>query len=170
MELSLLERWMVSNQLRILEALYPEDAEDLAIQREAIECGYEFAYGINLPVDPDTMTDADGREVWDTLDMFRAIENSIRELGTDDLETHPDRKFCGYDGNNETKFMAFTSYTVERLERWTEQSGDFNSHAPMRPKYKHMLKVWKGFLVKERFNMNQGQVQAVLDAARQPNS
>lgn len=169
MKISPLERWMISNQLRILEALYPEDAESLAIRREAIECGYEFAYDINPPVDPDTMSEDEGREVWDTLDMFRAIDQSIRKLGTNDFENHPKRKFRGYDGNNETRFMAFTSYTVKRLGRWTtlpmEKSDYFNSHCPMRDSYKRMLKEWKRISSAKSFSMTQDQVQAVLDAA-----
>ena len=169
MELSLLERWMVSNQLRILEALYPDEAEELAIQREAIEAGYEFVYDIIHPTDPETMTEADGRKVWNTLDMFRAIDYSIRKLETDDFEDHYFRKFHGYDGNNETKFMAFASYTIERLERWTDlplnQPGVFNSHSPMRDHYQRMLEVWEDFPLEERFRMNSRQVQAVLDAA-----
>ena len=170
MGLSPLERWMISNQLRILEALYPEDAEHLAVQREAIEYGYEFVYDIvNPPIGPDTMAVGDSREVWDTLDMFRAIDYSIAELKTGDFENHPNRRFSGYDGNNESKFMAFTEYTVERLGRWTDlplrQRGYFNSHCPMRGSYRRMLDEWKKIADEERFRMTQEQVQAVLDAA-----
>ena len=167
MKLTPLERWMVSNQLRILEALYPEEAEDHAVQREAIERGYEFAYNIYL--DYDVMTEAEGQEVWDTLDMFRAIDYSITHLNTDEFETHLRRKFIGYDGNNESKFMAFASYTVERLKRWTdlplEKYYNFNSHCPMRCTYKKMLIEWKNIPPEERFRMNQGQVKKVLDSA-----
>ena len=52
------ERWMVSNQLRILEALYPEEAESLAVQREANERDYEYVYDINSPIDTDTMDES----------------------------------------------------------------------------------------------------------------
>ncbi len=78
---------MVSNQLRILEALYPEEAESLAVQREANERDYEYVYDINSPIDTDTMDESECREVWDTLDMFRAIDNSIRKLNTDAFNT-----------------------------------------------------------------------------------
>ena len=169
MKISPLERWMISNQLKILESLYPEDAESLAVQREAVECGYEFAYDIIPPVDPDTMTEEEGREVWDTLDMFRAIDYSIGKLGTNDFEDHSQRRFRGYDGNIESNFMAFTSYTVKRLGRWTdlpmEKPDYFNSHYPMRDRYKRMLEEWKRISSEKRFSMTQDQVKAVLDAA-----
>lgn len=166
MELSPLERWMVSNQLRILEQLYPGDAENFAVQREALEEGYELAYSINLPIDSDTMSVEDCSEVWDTLDMFLAIDSSIRILDTDPFENHSLRKFCGYDGNEETKFMAFTSYTVERLKRWTHLPlrgpDNFNSHCPMRPTYKGMSVRWRALAPERRFSMNQEQVGVVL--------
>jgi hypothetical protein len=39
MQLSGVERWILSNQLRILEALYPDDAGSLAEQRTSLERG-----------------------------------------------------------------------------------------------------------------------------------
>ena len=177
MKLSLPERWMVSNQLRILEELYPKEAEDLAVQREAIERGYERVYNINSPINTDTMDEGECLEVWDTLDMFRAIDTSIRELKTDDFETHPQRKFSGYDGNNESKFMAFTSYTIERLERWTEllpenpgYFNSFNSHIPMQPIYQNMIRTWKKIPPNKRFSMNLEQLTEVLDSATIPDT
>ena len=168
MKLSPSERWILSNQLRILEALYPEDADSFAVQREAIEQGYEFVYDINSPINLDTMCIDDSQEVWDTLDMFLAIDSSIRMLETDAFKDHRQRKFRGYDGNEETKFMAFTHYTVERLERWAhlplKEPGHFNSHRRMRDTYAKMIKTWKGF-DSERFNMNLKQLKLVLDSA-----
>lgn len=39
-DLSLKERLFLVNQFRILEALYPDEAEYYAIQREAVSAGY----------------------------------------------------------------------------------------------------------------------------------
>ena len=51
-KLTTLDRLVLSNQYRILEALYPDEAETLAIKREAIENGYEnslrIGYGLYL--------------------------------------------------------------------------------------------------------------------------
>ncbi len=166
MELSPIERWILSNQLEILEALYPDNAKSFAVQRKAIECGYMAA--IDLPFNANTMADADSNEVWNTLQMFDDINNSIRELETDVFENHRRRKFCGYDGNDEAEFMAFASYTVKCLKRWEDlplRNPDFNSHRQMRPIYRNMLATWNGFTQEGHSRlMNQEQVQAVLDS------
>lgn len=166
MELSQFQRWVISNQLRILAALCPkEEAKSISVQREAIERGYEEYY--DTPIDHNTMSNHDRAEVRDTLDMFRAIEVSIRGQETNEFETHPLRKFGGYDGNNETEFMALTSYIMNRKGLWSElllEDEDLNSHGPMRCIYAKMLETWKGFDTAERFNMSSEQIRLVLDS------
>ncbi len=45
MDLSLKDRIIISNQLRILEALYPDEADWYANHRKAVEQGYKLHYG-----------------------------------------------------------------------------------------------------------------------------
>src|SRR3546814_8285721 len=47
-KLSRKERLFLSNQMRILEALYPEEAQYISTQRVAVERGYEFLYDFEL--------------------------------------------------------------------------------------------------------------------------
>lgn len=66
MKLSRTERWMLSNQYRILEALYPADAGSYARHREALESGYELHYDWmigSIYDDKDTLSSEDCREV-----------------------------------------------------------------------------------------------------------
>lgn len=44
MKLTRMERIVLVNQLRIMEALYPDEASQLGVQREALERGYELLY------------------------------------------------------------------------------------------------------------------------------
>ena len=166
MEFSHFERWVLSNQLRILEKLYPDEADCFAVQRKAIECGYVRDY--NSPVQNDTMTEDQCEEVQDTLDMFQAIDDSVRELETNEFEEYQLRKFSGYDGNDETeiKFMAYTHYLVGCMNRWQglalENHGKLNSHQPMGDTYRRMLRTWEGF-GRQRFSMNRDQIAQVLN-------
>ena len=43
-KLTRVERYILSNQFRILEALYPDEASHFATTREALEHGYEILY------------------------------------------------------------------------------------------------------------------------------
>jgi hypothetical protein len=44
MKLTRTERWILVNQYRILEALYPDEAKWFAENREALSSGYELHY------------------------------------------------------------------------------------------------------------------------------
>lgn len=177
--LTRLDRYNISNQLRILEALYPDEAKDFALKREAIERGYEMLYGWDMDHiydGDDIMTVEESKEVWDTMDMFDAIDRSLKNLHLDPniLDGLPLKQFAGYDGNNETKFMSFAAFTVERLERFTylpmARKGYWNSHTPMRPVYQRMLQVWRQVPSPKSFEMTEQQVLAVLRAAKHPES
>jgi len=177
MKLSKFERYLLANQLQILEALYPDEAEGFAVQREALEHGYEFIYAMHtdhIYDGDDKMTDDECREVWDTMDMFLSIDGSLEKIGRDGFDDQPMTKFVGYDGNNEAKFMSFASYTVKRLKRFTHLPVDkpnyFNSHMPTRDIYGRMLTEWKKIPDSNRFSMSSDQLQQVLQAAVHPDN
>ena len=71
LKLSKLERIILTNQLKILEALYPDEATQLSVQREGLERGYELLYGLDFEYiydGDDVMAPDESREVWDTMD------------------------------------------------------------------------------------------------------
>lgn len=152
-----LDRYLISNQLRILEKLYPEEADTYAVQREIFEQGYEMLYSWQLDHiydGVDAMTREECSEVWDTMDMYVALERGGSDL-----------KFQGYDGNNETKFMSFARFTVERLERFThlpmKEPRYWNSHSPIRGMYQRMLEEWKSIPSPARYTPTPEQVAAI---------
>lgn len=173
LKLGKLDRIFLINQLRILEALYPEEASDLSVQREALERGYEMVYPWDYQFiydGDDTMSVEESQEVWDTMDMFDGIQRSMSD--GEEAPAHAMTKFAGYDGNTETKFMSFARFTVERLERFEyvpmEKPGYWNSHRPVREIYQRMLEVWRELPHDQRFSMNSEQLTNVLNAAIHP--
>lgn len=171
--LTRIERLILVNQIKILEALYPQEASSLSVQREAFEQGYEMLYSWyfeNIYDGEDKMSKAESLEVWDTMDMFDAIARSW----PNDL-SHGNyilTKFAGYDGNTETKFMAFARFTVERLKRFEyielERPNYWNAHRPIRDTYLRMLREWKKISSPERFALTREQLDHVLKEAIHP--
>ena len=171
-KLSRLDRYFLSNQLRILEALYPDEADDIAVRREAVERGYEMLYHWDMDFiygGDDVMTVEESSEVWDTLDMFCAIDMSAKRIGKAELQGSAFAKFRGYDGNNETKFMAFAAFTVERLNRFEyvpmPKKGYWNSHMPTRHAYNRMLAEWRKVPRERRLELTEDELAAILNAA-----
>tara|TARA_R110002126_G_scaffold291767_1_gene457298 strand:+ start:115645 stop:116196 length:552 start_codon:yes stop_codon:yes gene_type:complete len=174
-KLSRMERVFLSNQMRILEALYPDEADGIATRREAIERGYEMLYQWDMDEiydGDDIMTAEESKEVWDTLDMFDAINRHVEASQNTELKENAFAKFRGYDGNNETKFMAFTAYTIERLKRFeyvpTTRKGYWNSHMPVRETYQRMLEVWRKVPSERRFELTEAEVKSIFAAATHP--
>lgn len=165
------ERLFLSNQMRILEGLYPDEADYISTQRVAVERGYEFLYDLELmnhiAGDEDAMTADEAKEVWDTLEMFGALGDADAANPAAEGEPAP-LLFRGYDGNNEGKFMGFAAYTVQKLHRFEyvklARENYWNSHMPMRPVYQRMLAVWRALPDGSRLNLDKEQAARVRAA------
>lgn len=169
------ERYRLSNELKILEALYPEESQYYAIHREAIESGYEMLYDWHMEHingEGSTMSSEESREVWDTFSMFDALARSIKRLDKPEYFENHFSKFRGYDGNNESKFMGFAAYTVKRLKRFEyldiEGIDGWNSHMPIRETYKRMVEVWKS--TESSYELSEPQIDQILGAAVHPDN
>ena len=81
MKLTKTERWILSNQYRILEKLCPDEADEFAEAREVVECGYEQDYGgISQHIDKVPMSVEDCKEVVDILLMFSEMKYAFDTL------------------------------------------------------------------------------------------
>lgn len=152
MKLTRVERWILVNQFRVLEALYPDEAKSLAEDREALQSGYELHYsGMAEFVydDKDTLSADRCREVLDILSMHRALKYSYRDLTDKSGIEEWCVKFAGFDGNNEATLLGYTRWFCDsnggRFKE-LDRGDDFNSHAPMLGRlgrYRAMLKEWE---------------------------
>lgn len=167
MELTKKERLAFIYQLRILEALYPDEATDFAHKRTALEDGYALHYEWLIENLSDDLSEEQCREVLDILDMYRAITFGLGNVDENDpLRHHRLAKFRGFDGNNEGQLMAYARYFIVDLDRYDElkegKLPSFNSHMPMLAIYQKMLGRWKQF--EHRFELSRDQIAAVLGA------
>lgn len=173
MKLTKAERWILSNQYRILEALYPGEAKELAEDRDAIERGYEIHYDWmtqHIYEGDDTMSTAESKEVVDILAMFSALKSSFASLSDKTGIRASQVEFHGFDGNNETKQMGYARYFVRHDggrfgDLRKGEHDDFNSHMPSLDRYRDMLATWQRVADKAHM-MSKEQIVAVLKADR----
>lgn len=147
MQLSKLERLMLSNQYKILEALYPDDADYYKQHRDAIESGYELHYSWiaeHIYDGTESMSIEECREVFAILELFSTLKRSFSALEDKNGIEEWRVKFMGFDGNNETKQMGYTRYLVDDLRRYGDlnRGDDFNSHCPSIDRYRAMVDRW----------------------------
>ncbi len=168
MELSLKDRLFLSNQYRILEKLYPEDAEHYGTCRTVVENGFELNYSeLTRPLDENTLSRDECKEVLDILDMYSALHFSYRDLtdkaGIDSKAV----QFPGFDSNNEADQLTYARFFVETLGRYEEFGGQIrNSHMPLIEAYRRMLNAWR--TSEDLINLSKTDIERILAAKIQP--
>lgn len=148
MKLSYVERWMLSNQYRILEALYPKEAKSFAEQREAIEMGYVAEYDTQV-LNTRELSEEDCNRVVDVLDMYRSLTFSYDDLKDKRGIDADDIKFRGFDGNDEAHYLGYCRWFCTTHDgRFTElhPKEGFNSHWRMMPTYQEQLRRYNAVL------------------------
>lgn len=176
MELTKTERLIISNQLKILKSLYPEEADGYEEQITALESGYELHYDGIVEHIEDGLSEKECREILDILNMYRAMHFSHQRMKDEGIEIDEDVEreieFLGFDGNNESSRMGYVRYFIFELGRFSELVGgskfvDFNSHGAMTlENYQRMLGVWRG--QENRQDLNQEQLKEIIDASIHP--
>lgn len=167
MDLSEKDRLVIANQLKILEKLYPEEADYYARHRKAVEEGYKLHYRWLTENFFEEMSEEECREVLDILTMYRVITFSQQQLPEGSGISKDDVRFPGFDGNNEIKQYSYTQYFVINLDRYSELLGDveypdFNSHTEMLPTYRRMLRAWKE--LPDQHELSAEQIKHILEA------
>lgn len=145
MTLTTTERLILSNQYRILEALYPDEADYFAQRREAVESGYELSYHTVFEhITDSTLSEKECQEVLDILTMFSDLKHFASKL--EDLSGINTfyLDFPGFDANEEGKQYGYANYFCDlgRFEN-LEGAGKKNSHGPFLIAYRRMLAQWK---------------------------
>lgn len=170
MKLTKFERWVLSNQFRILEALYPQEAKAMGANREALECGYEYEYremSQHIYDDKDSLDEKECMEVINILSMFRAIHDGMEKIkDITDIDEFKS-KFSGFDGNGskEGSYLSYARYFCEKGDRFAElKQGnfDFNSHMPMLRIYRPMLEEWNK--VEKKYELSKEDIMRITQA------
>jgi uncharacterized protein YfbU (UPF0304 family) len=139
------DRLLLINQYKILAAIETDSKSHYEELIEILENGYSIFYNLVEDWIDDDMSEEDGKFVLDILDLYRAIEDLKRSSKNKDLLEHHLGFFRGFDGNNETQFMAFCRFLIEKQGKFAEQkpyllrNDNLNSHSPMVEIYRRML-------------------------------
>ena len=134
------------------------------------KCGFTS----DIPDTPDIV-----KEVMDIFDMWRAIEDSYKELSDDDktiLEKNANPfgnkpKFEGFDGNNESEYMRTALFLVNKLDKFSEFKGrDLNSHSRSIDIHRKMLPTFTEILDKSGFPFQVDDLAKILLSPTYPSN
>lgn len=154
MELSEGEKLILIMLSEIHEKLKIDDGIDPKLVRDAIYGEYTWALAWQYPGlvgGGENKTPPVVSKVLDILEMWELLEHSYNQLQSADkakvkADTTPsgyDVRFRGFDGNNETEYMATAGVLINHLDRFSIFKGrDLNSHMPSLETYGRMLEVF----------------------------
>lgn len=158
-----LQLLILKKQYEILSILEPANrAHEIAVK--AIESGFELEIEQlieNAVVEP--VSTEICREVRDIFDMYRNMQNSLKELDVSE-ELRSESLFPGFDGNQETAHYAYALFLIEDRGLWqglTTRDQTWNSHQPHLHGYKAMLRE---FHKTKRYPLTVEQIKRVLAA------
>jgi uncharacterized protein YfbU (UPF0304 family) len=165
MKLSKLERLILFNQHSILEKINKANSDHHRHMKKVYENGYAIHYNDDFDHIYDELSENRSTFVIDVLDMYSAMQRSLRQIDdTDDLSKDSVR-FIGFDGNNETSLMAYAMFFVEELGRFSDLDiHDFNSHMHTVDRYQRMLAEWKSRETSDRYQLSKQGIKDILEA------
>jgi uncharacterized protein YfbU (UPF0304 family) len=166
MELTCKDRLIIANQFKILEKLYPEEAQDYSQHRKAVENGYSLHYSWLTENFNEEMTKEECQDVLDILEMYRAITFSYKKITDQSDINHDWLEFKGFDGHKETRQLSYAQYFITDLGRYEElkygaEYPDFNSGRGTLEKYRRMLNYWVNDTAKS-FELSKSQLKELL--------
>lgn len=166
MEISLnvWERLILANQYAILERLDNGNACSHRNAREIVERGYEHLYDTLTPlIETEVLPNEVSREVYDILDMFRAIEQSMKDMGK--MPSEFGSHFDGFELNSAPAHHDFSKFVRRSLGYWQDLSRypDTSQDASSLFRYRAMLLRWKS--LGAPFALSAAQIVVVSDSA-----
>jgi uncharacterized protein len=144
LKLSPVDRLLISMHLRKMAEEEPSGG--YAVQASIIEHGYTSLYGevFGMTAEPE-LSEAVQEEVFDILDMFRALHPGL--AAGEKWDPKGDRyfqKFRGFDGNDDGGHYGFARFLIKENRRFEESDGELNSHGSTLETYRAMHARWDG--------------------------
>ena len=141
------QRLILSNQYEILTKLSPEKAAYYRRCQTIIERGYCLQL-LELEKEFGHLSEADCREVIDTLEMYHALKVSYENLTAEDAcELSPARlEYIGYSRGHEKELADYVCFLLDEEGLFPElgkSCSALNSELGMRDKYQRMLAIWR---------------------------
>jgi uncharacterized protein YfbU (UPF0304 family) len=167
MKLSRVERWILSNQCRILGQLFPEAAKHWKGVEEILDAGYEPHYeAIAHHVCAETMSQEQCHEITEILEMFLALNLAMESITDRSRVYQHALTFNGFSSKDEPRALAYAEFLCRHdSDKFTAlHIREFDSHSAMMDTYRAMLGEWKAS--KTRYDLTKDDVVRITKTAR----
>lgn len=149
MDISNVQRLILSNQYKIMTFLDPDNAERYRRYQTIIERGFGLQMN-ELERDFTELSEETCRTIINIMEMYHALQISninLRDYLKEKADIDERRlNFLGFDAATESRYLSYVRFLVNTEGRYTHfDSGShgFNSQTPMWDKYQRMLAIWQ---------------------------
>lgn len=149
MDISNVQRLILSNQYKIMTFLDPDNAERYRRYQTIIERGFGLQMN-ELERDFTELSEETCRTIINIMEMYHALQISninLRDYLKEKADIDERRlNFLGFDAATESRYLSYVRFLVNTEGRYTHfDSGShgFNSQTPMWDKYQRMLTIWQ---------------------------
>lgn len=160
------QRLILMNQYKILEKLYPEDAELYARYEEILNEGYTLHYNDLIEYMSKPMPEKEMEFVLDILDLYNTMHLAVYRSKNEKYKGKT-IYFPGFDGNHEYEYLNYARFFIFRLDRFQElQKKDtfesYNTHVRTLDTYKSMLEYWNESKNENKFILTEQQLDELI--------
>lgn len=137
-------RFIIWNQLEIQKNLGHGNKQDIENNQAILEGGYTKLYDSVLrPIGENEASEDMQDEVFEILDMFRALDNARSHGWTPSNPANSSNsKFRGFDANNDDHYH-FAALLLDQMGLYSESAPNKNSHTSSElTKYRRMVAEW----------------------------
>lgn len=171
MDLTPVDRWMLVNQYRLLERLYPEDAEEHRRIREALESGDAkaiTAHAAFLAAVEPPLGDEEAAFVDEILEMYQALQRCHGALEDASGIEAEHVRFPGFAAGTEEGFRRHTRALIAGDDALSDfdRTDDLESAADSLPRYRRMLDAWR--LYGRSTDLSKVQILYILESGTEP--
>ncbi|WP_394144285.1 YfbU family protein [Vibrio atypicus] len=147
MEMTNAQRLILSNQYSLMSQMDPENAAKYKRLQTIVERGYELQMS-ELNKDFGRLSEAECREVIDTMEMYHAMQESNKMLSEEERKDVDQRRliFLGFDAASEAQLVNYVRFLTDSeglYSQFEKAEHNFNSQMPMQEKYRRMLTTWR---------------------------
>jgi uncharacterized protein YfbU (UPF0304 family) len=171
MHLTRSERWILSNQYRLLEVMHAEDADHYRKVREALESGDTAliaSYSAFIRVVHPPLSDEDRSLVARILSLYNALQTSYNAMEDKTGIEPEDLQLPGFDAESEGGFGEHARFLIEGEKSFAEldQRDGLVSPGPSLPMYRRMLEAWR--LYGDVTTLSKIQILYIVEAGTEP--
>ncbi|QPK04631.1 YfbU family protein [Vibrio kanaloae] len=147
MEMTNAQRLILSNQYYLMSQMDPENSTKYQRLQTIVERGYELQMQ-ELNKEFGCLTEAECREIIDTMEMYHAMQESNKMLAEQERAEVDQRRlqFLGFDIASEAQIVHYVRFLVDSeglYPQFDKADHRFNSQMPMLEKYRRMLTTWR---------------------------